>query len=81
MNFFCHQRPRADAAREAKWVERLAPYRESSAWSSRQCLGRGPFGDEMCALVEEFQPRVVSFHFGLPEKRLLRSREGGGCDA
>jgi nitronate monooxygenase len=28
--------------------------------------GRVPFDDAACALVEEFRPPVVSFHFGLP---------------
>ena len=30
-----------------------------------------PFDAEACALVEEFRPEVVSFHFGLPDRRLL----------
>ncbi|MBL8584448.1 MAG: nitronate monooxygenase, partial [Rhizobiaceae bacterium] len=32
---------------------------------------RTPFDDGLCGLVEEFRPEVVSFHFGLPERRLL----------
>src|SRR6266403_2178968 len=31
-----------------------------------------PFGDEMCDLVVEFHPEVVSFHFGLPEQKMVR---------
>src|SRR5262245_29150077 len=27
LNFFCHKAPESDPAREAQWVERLAPYR------------------------------------------------------
>src|SRR5690606_5319005 len=39
---------------------------------------RAPFNDELCRLVEEFQPQVVSFHFGLPSKALLaRVRKAG----
>jgi nitronate monooxygenase len=30
-----------------------------------------PFDEEMCAVVEEFRPEVVSFHFGLPSDELL----------
>ena len=72
VNFFCHQPPAADAAREARWIERLAAYR-SELGVDRPTVpgGRAPFNEEMCALVEEFRPRVVSFHFGLPEKALL----------
>src|SRR5262249_3330714 len=37
-----------------------------------------PFDEAMCALVEEYRPRVVSFHFGLPEDGLLdRVRKTG----
>jgi nitronate monooxygenase len=79
VNFFCHQPPAPDAAREAKWIERLAPYaRELGVAAPTVPGGRAPFGDEACALVEDFKPRVASFHFGLPEKRLLdRVRAAG----
>ncbi len=33
----------------------------------------------MCALVEEIAPKVVSFHFGLPEKSLLARVKDTGC--
>ncbi|PKM33722.1 MAG: 2-nitropropane dioxygenase, partial [Gammaproteobacteria bacterium HGW-Gammaproteobacteria-12] len=40
--------------------------------------GRLPFNDETAALVEEFRPAVVSFHFGLPQPDLLeRVRRSG----
>jgi nitronate monooxygenase len=32
---------------------------------------RLPFDADMCGVVEEVQPEVVSFHFGLPEPELL----------
>ena len=34
---------------------------------------RAPFDDKMCDLVLEFEPEVVSFHFGLPGRNLLGS--------
>src|SRR6185295_4718101 len=72
VNFFCHQPPAADPAREAKWVERLAPYRrELGVEQATIPMVRPPFDDAFCALVEEFRPPVVSFHFGLPDKSLL----------
>ncbi len=80
VNFFCHQSPPTDAVREAKWVERLAAYRkELNVEQATIAAGRMPFGEETCALVEEFRPRVVSFHFGLPEKRLLDRVKAAGC--
>jgi nitronate monooxygenase len=33
----------------------------------------------MCALVEEFSPEVVSFHFGLPEQTLLQRVRATGA--
>ena len=32
---------------------------------------RKPFDAESCAIIEEFKPPIVSFHFGLPAKHLL----------
>jgi nitronate monooxygenase len=33
----------------------------------------------MCALVEEVRPEIVSFHFGLPDKDMLRRVKAAGC--
>ena len=33
----------------------------------------------MCELVEELKPAVVSFHFGLPDKALLKRVKDAGC--
>jgi nitronate monooxygenase len=74
LNFFCHGPPVPDAAREAKWRKRLEPfYREVGLDPDGPVpvSNRAPFDDTLCALVEEFRPEVVSFHFGLPERRLL----------
>jgi nitronate monooxygenase len=35
-------------------------------------FSRTPFNSEMCDLVGEFRPEVVSFHFGLPTRDLLK---------
>ena len=80
LNFFCHQPPAPDAVREAAWVARLAPYRaELGVERATAPGGRAPFSDETCALVEEFRPRVVSFHFGLPERRLFERVKTAGA--
>jgi nitronate monooxygenase len=72
LNFFCHTPPAADPEREARWVARLASYRRELGVAVETLPGgRAPFGEETCALVEEFRPKVVSFHFGLPEADLL----------
>jgi nitronate monooxygenase len=33
----------------------------------------------MCEVIEEAKPKVVSFHFGLPEPRLLKRVKAAGC--
>ncbi|PWR21816.1 NAD(P)H-dependent flavin oxidoreductase [Zavarzinia compransoris] len=74
VNFFCHQAPRPDAAAEARWRARLAPfYAEAGLVPPPGPAGaaRAPFDDGFAAVVEEYRPEVVSFHFGLPADDLL----------
>ncbi|MBV8500520.1 MAG: nitronate monooxygenase [Paucibacter sp.] len=83
VNFFSHQPPQPDAAREAAWKQLLKPYYVElgvdfdapTPVSSRQ-----PFDLAACELVEAFRPEVVSFHFGLPAPELLaRVKATGAC--
>jgi nitronate monooxygenase len=74
VNFFCHQQPRADPAREMSWRGRLEAYYVQMGLDHNAAVpgaNRAPFDEEMCDLVLEFQPEVVSFHFGLPDRNLL----------
>src|SRR5882757_1596948 len=74
VNFFCHPHPKLDAAREAVWRRRLAGYYVELGVDPNAPVGassRAPFDGAMCDLVAEFEPEIVSFHFGLPEKSLL----------
>jgi nitronate monooxygenase len=73
-NFFCHQPPRDDRAREMSWRQRLDTFFVELGLDSNTPfanVNRAPFDDKMCDLVMEFHPEVVSFHFGLPDKNLL----------
>ena len=80
-NFFCHQQPRDDPAREVGWRRRLEAYYIELGLDSKTGVpssSRAPFDNKMCDLVMEFHPEVVSFHFGLPDKNLLaRVRRAG----
>lgn len=74
INFFCHQPPQPDAAREALWRVALAPYYtdfglDPAAISTG--AARVPFNQDAAELLDEFRPAVVSFHFGLPAPPLL----------
>jgi nitronate monooxygenase len=74
LNFFCHQPPAVDSRRETAWRERLAPYYLELGLDPNTPLlspTRMPFDSAMCDLVVEVKPEVVSFHFGLPEEKLL----------
>ncbi len=82
VNFFCHSVPEPDPEREATWKSRFAAYRAElgiDPSSSTPVPDRAPFDDEMCDVVEEFRPEIVSFHFGLPESRLLDRVKALGC--
>jgi nitronate monooxygenase len=74
VNFFCHRPPRVDGARETLWRQRLQRYyveMELDQNQSTPSTARAPFDEKMCDLVREFHPEVVSFHFGLPDQKLV----------
>jgi nitronate monooxygenase len=82
LNFFCHTPVAADAAREAGWKARLAPYYKELGLDPAAPVAianRTPFDEASCALVEETRPEVVSFHFGLPDKALVKRVKAAGA--
>ncbi len=82
LNFFSHVPALPDMARDAAWREALAPYYDELGVDPASIAsgpGRLPFNDEAAALVEEFRPAVVSFHFGLPEEALLQRVRNSGA--
>ncbi len=81
LNFFCHTPPVPDAAREARWRKALAPYYAELGIDPQGVpagAGRAPFSHAIADLVEPFRPRVVSFHFGLPDIALLQRVKAWG---
>jgi len=81
LNFFCHKPPVPSPERDVAWKKRLATYYQELGIdpdAPSNAPNRTPFGEEHCELVEELRPEVVSFHFGLPdEKLLLRVKTAG----
>ncbi|MGE0661115.1 MAG: NAD(P)H-dependent flavin oxidoreductase [Reyranellaceae bacterium] len=81
VNFFCHTPPAENAARQAAWLKHLdrhfAEFGIDPAAIGKG-PGRNPFDDAACAMVEELKPRVVSFHFGLPDAALVRRVKAAG---
>ncbi|WP_196778833.1 NAD(P)H-dependent flavin oxidoreductase [Lysobacter silvisoli] len=82
VNFFCHTAPQAGDSAEAAWREALAPYyREFDIDPAGIAAGPGrrPFDADAVQLLERFRPRVVSFHFGLPEPALMQRLRSWGA--
>jgi len=82
LNFFCHREAPLDAAREARWRERLAPFYRTLGVDPETSLPapvRRPFDEAACQIVEEMRPKVVSFHFGLPDPGLVARVKASGA--
>jgi nitronate monooxygenase len=82
VNFFVHVPPAFSEPREAAWRKALsAHYREFAIDPSTIAPGpgRAPFSVEAADVLEEFRPRVVSFHFGMPSPELLARVKSWGA--
>ena len=74
VNFFCHTPPQVDTNRETLWRQRLLRYYLELGLDPNESVpsaDRAPFDHKMCDLLMECSPEVVSFHFGLPDEKLL----------
>jgi nitronate monooxygenase len=74
VNFFVHTPPEPDAEQEAGWRALLAPYFEEYGVVASAASGgsaRRSFDDAAADVLAEFEPPVVSFHFGLPSEALI----------
>ncbi len=80
LNFFCHLPPPPSLEALTQWRARLEPYyRELQIDDAPPGASRRPFDEELCALVEQLRPEVVSFHFGLPASSLVERVRGTGA--
>ena len=81
LNFFAHPKPSLDNSQSDRARAALQPYYDE--------LGLGPvpepsepfptFDDARLELTLELRPRVVSFHFGLPDPHAVRELKQAGC--
>lgn len=71
VNLFCHAPARADPQREAAWLAHLAAeFRQFGVEppaALRNLYDTAVGNDRLLAMVLEARPKVVSFHFGLPD--------------
>ena len=74
VNFFCHSTPTRRVDRDAAWRAVLSGYYDEYG-VDQGAVSRGadrkPFGFEAAEVLAEFEPPVISFHFGLPSSELL----------
>ncbi|WP_186420800.1 nitronate monooxygenase family protein [Bosea sp. CS1GBMeth4] len=74
LNFFAHANPADDPARQAAWLARLSGYYAEAGLDPdmpKTPSGRAPFDATSAAVVEDYRPEIVSFHFGLPAPELF----------
>jgi nitronate monooxygenase len=74
LNFFCHAMESPDAAAIERWKDVLKPHYECWGLDIETVSAtrlRMPFDSEAYEVVEELNPEVVSFHFGLPASTLV----------
>jgi nitronate monooxygenase len=80
LNFFDPITQR-NAAVEAAWLKRLANYYTELGVKPPAFPTSTPpgFDSEICDVVVELKPHVVSFHVGLPDKPLIDRLKAAGC--
>ena len=74
LNFFCHTSPQADPTAEEAWRQLLSPYYDEFGLEVKDIKdgpARNPFTSATADLIEKFAPPVISFHFGLPDAKLV----------
>lgn len=79
LNFFCHTNPVNTQEKEDRWKKQLLPYYQEfgiDPLASIPSPQRRPFNEEICDLMLELKPEVISFHFGLPDKKLMQKLQG-----
>lgn len=83
VNVFVHAPARADAVREAAWIEALAPlfarFGAEPPRGLREIYRSFAGDDAMLAALVELAPPVVSFHFGLPAAPRIAALKAAGC--
>lgn len=82
VNFFAHTLPEITAEQQDKWLNLLDKYFNELGIDKHnlpQGVIRRPFDENQLSIVEKYRPAVVSFHFGLPEKKLLNAVKATGA--
>lgn len=82
VNVFCHRPARADAAREAAWLERLEPefarYDAKPPVRLTEAYESFLTDDAKLEVLLAERPAVISFHFGLPDADRIQALRSAG---
>jgi nitronate monooxygenase len=81
VNFFAHAEPRLDAAAAQAMQSRLRPYYDELGLGPvpEPASAFAPFDRERLDFLLATRPRVVSFHFGVPDEDVVRQLKDAGC--
>ena len=77
LNFFCHDEPERNPLREAAWIARFASEFAVLKATTPNSL-KNPYtstkdDSQLVDFATEYRPDLISFHFGLPNKEILRA--------
>ena len=82
INVFSHRPATADAAKESAWIERLralfAAFNAEPPKALLEIYKSFVVDDDMLELFLELKPRVVSLHFGVPDKQRIKALKDAG---
>jgi nitronate monooxygenase len=82
VNVFCHRPAKSVKALEAAWIERLRPefarYGANPPTSLSEIYQSFIADDAMLEVLVSLKPRVVSFHFGLPNPGQMQALRAAG---
>lgn len=76
LNFFANPKPEISDGQVQRWHALLQPYFEEfnlDAANLPPSPQRNSFDERALAVVQQYRPPIVSFHFGLPEPDLLEA--------
>jgi nitronate monooxygenase len=83
VNLFCHQSPAPDAAGDARWIEGLRPefqkFDAKPPATLTEIYQSFLADDAMMEALLATRPKVVSFHFGLPQREKITALKKTGA--
>lgn len=80
-NFFCHTIPNPDNIAQQRWQQVLASFTNEYQVDPTTILHeatRRPFTQEHLDVLSQFKPKIISFHFGLPDTSLVEQLKSWG---